>query len=156
MLSLAVPGFKNLALEHLVLDFNGTLAVDGKLMAGVFERLRFLAGQLRIQVVTADTYGHAREALAGLEAELTVLEPDRQAEAKQALVQRLGPDRVAAIGNGRNDRLMLRTAALGIAVSSLEGTAVEAMLAAHVYIPSIHEALDLLNAPLRLVATLRA
>jgi soluble P-type ATPase len=156
MLALPIPGFKTLALEHLVLDFNGTLAVDGKLLAGVFERLRSLAAHLAIQVVTADTFGHAREALEGLPARLTVLEPGRQAQAKQALVQALGPDRVAAIGNGRNDRLMLQTAALGIAVTSLEGTAVEALVAAHLFVPSIREALDLLNAPLRLVATLRA
>ena len=51
---------------------------------------------------------------------------------------------------------MLQTAALGIAVTSLEGTAVEALVAAHLFVPSIREALDLLNAPLRLVATLRA
>jgi len=155
MLDLAIPGFKQLSLEHLVLDFNGTLAMDGMLLAGVSDRLRSLAGRLRIQVVTADTFGHAREALAGLEVELTVLGPDRQAEAKRDLVGRLGPQRVAAVGNGRNDRLMLRVAALGIAVSGLEGTAVEALTAAHLFIPGIREALGLLDAPLRLTATLR-
>lgn len=156
MLSVAIPGFKNLALQHLVLDFNGTLAVDGKLMPGVFERLHALTAQVRIQVVTADTFGHAKEGLEGLQAALTVLGPGDQAEAKRALVEELGPDRVVAIGNGRNDRLMLQTAALGMAVSSQEGTAVEALMAADLYVPSIHEALDLLNSPLRLIATLRA
>jgi len=35
MIEVAVPGFKNLALEYLVLDYNGTLAVDGMLVEGV-------------------------------------------------------------------------------------------------------------------------
>ena len=91
-----------------------------------------------------------------LGANLTVLEPGSQAEAKLAYVQELGPQRVVAIGNGRNDRLMLAAAALGVAVSSLEGTAVEALMAAHVYLPSVHEALDLLEKPLRLTSTLRS
>ena len=156
MLNLDIPGFKPLSLEHLVLDYNGTLAVDGRMMAGVYDRLHELSGILQIHVVTTDTFGCAREALKGLGANLTVLEPGSQAEAKLAYVQELGPQRVVAIGNGRNDRLMLAAAALGVAVSSLEGTAVEALMAAHVYLPSVHEALDLLEKPLRLTSTLRS
>ena len=73
-----------------------------------------------------------------------------------AYLQALGPEQVVAIGNGRNDRRMLEAAALSMAVSSLEGTAVEALMAAHVYLPSVHEALDLLEKPLRLVSTLHS
>jgi soluble P-type ATPase len=156
MLSIAIPGFKTLSLEHLVLDFNGTLAVDGKLRCGVFERINALAGDLRIHILTADTFGHAREAAAGLVAGLTILESADQAEAKLAYVQGLGAERVVAIGNGRNDRLMLRAAALGMVVSSLEGTAQEALAAAHLFVPGIQEALELLEQPRRLIATLRS
>lgn len=156
MLHVAIPGFKDLYLEHLVVDYNGTLAVDGVLMFGVFERLQALAAQIKVHVVTADTFGHAKEALEGLQVGLSVLGPDHQAEAKLAIVQELGPARVVAIGNGRNDRLMLQRAGLGIAVSSMEGTALEAMMAAHLYLSGIHEALDLLSAPLRPAATLEA
>jgi soluble P-type ATPase len=156
MLNIDIPGFKNLSLEHLVLDFNGTLAVDGKLMLGVFERLRALTAQVEIHVVTADTFGHAKEALEGLKVVLTVLAPAHQAEAKRTFVEELGPDRVVAIGNGRNDRLMLQVAALSMAVSSLEGTAMESLMAADLYVPSVQDALDLLISPLRLIATLRA
>jgi soluble P-type ATPase len=156
MLNLAIPGFKTLSLEHLVLDYNGTLAVDGRMLSGVYDRLHKLASVMRIHVVTADTFGRAREELGGLPAELAVLGPGSQAEAKLAYVRKLGAERVVAIGNGRNDRLMLGAAALSIAVSSLEGTAVEALTAAHLYLPSVHEALDLLERSLRLTATLRS
>ncbi len=155
MFRLSIPGFKDLSLEHLVADFNGTLAVDGRMLPGLFERLNALAKVLDIHILTADTYGHAQEACQGLAAGLKILEGENQAEAKLAYVQALGADRVVCLGNGRNDRLMLRAAALGIAVSSPEGTAVAALTAAHLFTVDAHEALALLEQPTRLIATLR-
>jgi soluble P-type ATPase len=75
---------------------------------------------------------------------------------KLKYIQQLGPDGVACIGNGRNDRLMLKEAALGIAVLQEEGAATQTLMAADVVAPSILAALDLLIHPLRLVATLRS
>ena len=155
MIEVTIPGFKNLALEHLVLDFNGTLAVDGRLLPGVFNRLRKLAALLDVHVITADTFGQVRQALEGLEVDIRILAGSSQAEAKRAFVEELGAGRVVAIGNGRNDRLMLQAAALGIAVASAEGSATSAMAAAHVHMAGILDAFDLLGSPLRLTATLR-
>ena len=155
MLSVAVPGYATLQLEHLVLDYNGTLACDGALIDGVCERLERLAQDLRIHVVTADTFGKARQALAGLPCQLQVLPAGNQEQAKLVYIQLLGCERVVAIGNGRNDRLMLEAAALGIAVVQREGAAAETLRAADAVCPSILDALDLLASPLRLVATLR-
>jgi soluble P-type ATPase len=70
-------------------------------------------------------------------------------------LQRLDANCCACLGNGRNDVLMLKNAALGIAVVGKEGAAVEAILAARVVALSILDALDLLLRPLRLKATLR-
>ncbi len=64
--------------------------------------------------------------------------------------------RVVAIGNGRNDRMMLDAAALGIAVCGAEGAAAETLEAADIVVGRIVDALDLLLHPKRLVATLRA
>ena len=50
-------------LRHLYLDFNGTLAKDGRLRPGVAARLRKLAKRLKITVVTSDTFGTARRIL---------------------------------------------------------------------------------------------
>jgi soluble P-type ATPase len=153
---LDIPGLGRLELDHLVLDFNGTLAVDGRLAPGVARRLRALAPLLRLHVLTADTFGGAGRALAGLPCRLAVLRPGRQAEAKARYVRRLGAARTACIGNGRNDRLMLRAAALGIAVILAEGAAAEALRAADIVVGNIGDALDLLLRPLRLAATLRS
>jgi soluble P-type ATPase len=71
-------------------------------------------------------------------------------------VRRLGAARTACIGNGRNDELMLKTAALGIAVLQREGAASVTLAAADLIVPTITEALDLLAKPLRLVASLRS
>ncbi|WP_273119938.1 HAD family hydrolase [Ferrovum myxofaciens] len=155
MLEISIPAAERMCLEHLVLDYNGTLAVDGALLPGVSEALRQLAGQLTIHVITADTFGHAREALATLPCTLTILHAEGQNAAKLAYLRNLGADRCAAIGNGRNDRSMIGYAALGIAVIQKEGAAVETMLAAKVVAPDINSALELLLNPQRLVATLR-
>lgn len=156
MLHIEIPGFKTLDLEHLVLDFNGTLAVDGKLMVGVDERLNALATDLQIHIVTADTFGHAAEAVQGVRAKLTILGSENQAEAKLAYIEVLGVERVTCIGNGRNDIRMLKAAALGITVSGLEGTAAEAIQAADLFIPTVQDALDLFERSQRLIATLRS
>ena len=40
MISKTIPGFGALRLQHLVLDYNGTLALDGRLPPAVRPRLR--------------------------------------------------------------------------------------------------------------------
>lgn len=155
-LEILIPGEVSLRLEHLVLDYNGTLAVDGVLLPDVANALWQLAERLSVHVVTADTFGHARDTLAALPCELTVLYPGQQDSAKLAYLENLGADRCAAIGNGRNDRLMLERAALGIAVIQAEGAAVETLLAAKIVVPDIRAALGLILHPLRLSSTLRS
>jgi len=156
MIEIDVPGFGELALAHLVLDYNGTLATDGALIHGVPEALRGLAGQLEIHVLTADTFGTVGAALAGRPCEVTILDGGDETAAKAAVVDRLGPRQVVAVGNGRNDRLMLERAAVGIAVVLGEGAAAETVRAADLVVTRIEDALGLLDQPGRLIATLRS
>jgi soluble P-type ATPase len=155
MLEIAIPGSDTLHLDYLVADFNGTLACDGVLLPGARDALCRLAEKLAIHVVTADTFGCARKALAGIPCELVVLPSDNQDTAKLCYVENLGASNCVCIGNGRNDRLMLAAAALGIAVIQGEGVAAETLLAAKVAAPDINTALGLLLNPQRLAATLR-
>ena len=156
MVQIRIPGFKHLQLEHLVLDYNGTLACDGQPLEGVKEGLNALSKSLQIHVVTADTFGRARCGLEGIPCQLSVLPPDGQDVGKRDYVRSLGAESTVCIGNGRNDRLMLKEAALGIAVVLGEGGAAEALLGADVVCTDIVSALALLTNPLRLVATLRS
>ncbi|MFP4033479.1 MAG: HAD family hydrolase [Desulfococcaceae bacterium] len=156
MIDVEVPGFGRLGIEHLVLDYNGTLAVDGRPVDGVADDLNALADRLAVHVVTADTFGKAAEALSEVRCRLEILPPGGQDVAKRDFVQALGADRTAAVGNGRNDRLMLRAAAVGIAVILAEGAAGLTLADADVVTTGIRPALALLSNPLRLVATLRS
>jgi len=155
-MDLSIPGFGRLRLRHLVLDYNGTLALDGRPLPGARPRLERLARSLRIHVITADTFGKARSGLRGVTCKLEILTGGGEDRAKAAYVRRLGANRVACIGNGRNDRLMLRVARVGIVVVQSEGASVEAAAAADLLVPSVTDALDLLLKPRRLTATLRS
>jgi P-type E1-E2 ATPase len=155
MIEVAIPGDGRLRLSFLVLDYNGTLACNGILLDGVAERLSALSKNLSIHVVTADTFGTVEATLKSLPLTIRVLPQTGQNHAKMAYVSQLGRNETVCIGNGRNDRLMLQAAALGIAVVGPEGAAVDALQASDVVTTSIQSALDLLLNPLRLVATLR-
>ena len=156
MLEIDIPGFRPLRLADLVCDYNGTLAVDGMLLPGVGDALTRLSADLRIHVITADTFGTVSRELAGLALEVVPIPAENQAEAKLAFVTGLGLGGVVAIGNGRNDRMMLAAVAVGIAVVQAEGGAGQAILCADVVAPGILDALALLRHPPRLVATLRS
>jgi len=151
-----IPGYGLLQLEHLVMDYNGTLAVDGRIIDGVPEALNRIAEHMILHVLTADTFGLAAAHLEGLNCELSILPKAGQPEAKRDYVNALGAERTVAIGNGRNDRLMLDAAGLGIAVILEEGAATETLMAADIVCRSILSALELLVNPLRLTATLRS
>jgi P-type E1-E2 ATPase len=155
MLTVAIPGREPLHLEHLVLDYNGTLACDGDLVDGVKDRLVALSKQLRIHVITADTFGTARSALKGAPCDLHLLPADNQDERKLRYVEQVGRAATVCIGNGLNDRRMVSQAALGIAVVLAEGAAVETLRSADIVCTDICSALDLLLKPRRLIATLR-
>jgi len=76
-------------------------------------------------------------------------------EDKAAYIEKLDPDQLVVIGNGRNDVPWVKRAAIGIAVVGPEGAAGELVKAADVVVSDINDALDLVLNPLRLKATLR-
>jgi soluble P-type ATPase len=155
VIAVDIPGYRRLRVRHLVLDYNGTLALDGRLRPGVADALRRLHRMLDIHVLTADTFGTVAVQLRGVPAAVKVLPAARQDAWKAAYVRRLGATSTVCVGNGRNDRAMVRTAALGIAVLGGEGAARETIGASRVVCPDILSALELLLRPKRLVATLR-
>jgi soluble P-type ATPase len=162
MIEIDIPGFRRLELRHAVLDFTGTLAVGGRRLAGVGERLTALAEWVTVRILTADTFGVVEQELADVVAErLTIqkmqpeTDPLSEAERKLHVVSELGAGQTVAIGNGNNDHLMLQAAALGIAVIEGEGCAVAALRHADVVVTRATDALDLLLDPRRLKATLR-
>jgi soluble P-type ATPase len=155
MLELSIPGRPPMRVAHLVLDYNGTLAMDGRLTPGLAQRLTDLATRVDVYVITADTFGLAAVELGGLPVTLHVIGAGDQAGAKRALVERLGAEQVVAMGNGANDRLMLEAAVLGICVLGPEGAATRSLVASDIVVRSPADGLDVLLHPGRLAATLR-
>ncbi len=155
MLTIEIPPKKTLNIKYLVSDFNGTLAVDGHLKPGVEQLLNTLSKKIEIHIITADTFGLAKNQLQNINCKLVILDKDNQQKAKQEYIKSLGPESCVAFGNGRNDALMLKQAALGIGVLLEEGIAKETLLTCDILSKDIISALELLLNPLRIKATLR-
>ena len=155
MLLLEIPPHRNIAIEHLILDFNGTIAVDGELIPGVARRLRELSSRINIHVITADTNESAPSQLENIPCSLKIIGESAQDQAKLDFARHLDLRKVIAIGNGINDCLLLEEAALSICVIQAEGAAVKTICAARIVCHDINDALDLLLKPHRIKATLR-
>jgi soluble P-type ATPase len=154
-MQITIPGTGSIELKHLVCDYNGTIARDGHLMSNLDKTFAELAGQFTIHVLTADSGGTVTRELEGLPCRLHIITPGNEAEQKEAYILELGAESVACIGNGANDRLMLKSARLGIAVLEGEGAATGALLHADIVVRSIYDALGLFMVPQRITATLR-
>jgi soluble P-type ATPase len=155
LMRITVPGRDSHTIEHLILDLNGTISVDGRIVRGVKEKLRGLSEELEITVVTADTNRNAEVLLAGLPVRIHTITEERENEQKLAIILEKGKGNTVSIGNGCNDVSMLRESAIGICVLGREGASPEALTASDVVVPTINDALDLLLKPQRLRATLR-
>ena len=155
MIELTIPGRGVYGLEHLVMDVNGTLAIDGQLMDGIAKKIASLRDKLTVHLLTADTHG--KQAVIDQQLDLTAVRivPGGESSQKAEYVRKLGSEKVVAIGQGANDAEMLEAAHLGICVMSVEGVAKETLLAADLVAPSTLSALEMLEKPLRIVASLR-
>ena len=156
MIEITIPGYRKLQLKHLVMDYNGTMACDGKLIDGLPEILKRLSEKLNVHVLTADTFGNVKSELSRLPAVISILPADNQDKHKQEYIRKIGQEYTVCIGNGRNDRLMLKSAGLGIALIQEEGAYIKTLLSADVVCKDIISALKLLLNTKRLVATLRS
>jgi len=155
MLEIEIPGFGPVLLHHLVSDFTGTLSVDGALLPGVKEKLNEISGILDVHILTADTFGKAMNELEGVKCGIHILTGESHDIQKEEFVEKLGAGSVIALGNGNNDRRMLKAARVGIAVCLAEGCSRDAIVSADIVVSSAVDALNLILNPKRMKATLR-
>jgi len=153
MIQVTIPGREPMQIEHLILDVDGTIALDGVPLPGVQERLVALQEYVEIHLLTEDNYGTqaAVERVLGLSAKIV----QHGGTEKGGYALQLGAEQVAAIGNGMSDLPLFNTVALRIAVLGPEGLAAALLPAADLLVRDVIEGLDLLLAPDRIVATLR-
>ena len=154
MLTISIPGRPDLTLSHLVLDYNGTIAVDGQLLPEVPALLRDLSQSLTIHILTADTYGNVRTQCAGLPAQIHTFPREGAGACKAEIVSRLGHG-VVCMGNGFNDIPMFQLADLSVAVLLDEGFCGKLVAHADIVVKHITDGLALLQKPDRIRADLR-
>lgn len=87
-----IPGRGKCEIDHLVLDTNGTIAVDGALIEGVASRLVLLGAFVRPVVVTAVTHGVASRLRDHLGLDTVILEEGNEAVQKLECLRRLGAE----------------------------------------------------------------
>lgn len=155
MIQRNIPGWGTLRIENIILDLNGTLALDGKILSQARKKVQSLAKEVRIYILTADTQGTAGEETGGMNVEWVKVSQKEGAKDKLRFLKSLNPKRTVAIGNGNNDSFMLQEASLGIAVMGGEGLSIAAMKNADLVVKNVADALDLFLRPKRLTATLR-
>ncbi len=155
MINVQIPGWGELAIEYVMLDFNGTAALDGKLKKDVKDVIDKISRYVKVFIITADTYETADAELSASSVTFIKVGKNASGEEKAKVVRELGPEKIVAIGNGSNDAQMLKEAAVGIAVMGDEGCSTAALKEADLIVTDVIKALGLIVHPERLVATLR-
>ncbi|MBU0969107.1 MAG: HAD hydrolase family protein [Proteobacteria bacterium] len=155
MIEIQIPGYQGLAIENILLDFNGTLAIDGHLIEGVKEKINQFADCLNFYVITADTFGSVKKELETVRCSLQIIPEKNQALSKLSYLQKLGPQKTIVAGNGSNDALMLEAAMLGVALVQQEGVSTKALRASDLAVNNILDLFAYFENPGRLIACLR-
>ena len=155
MIRIDIPGTGPVNIQNVIFDYNGTIAADGRLLDGVGPAMNRLAHRLDFHVVTADTFGSVQAQLEGVKANVVLISNQGQDQKKLDMLNAIGADTTMAVGNGVNDALMLKNAALGVAVLGEEGMALPALMSSDVIIRQILDVFAFFENPKRLIATLR-
>ena len=155
MISVNIPGREeSIRIEHVVLDYNGTIACDGRLIEGAAERIGELSKLAKVYILTADTYGTVRQQCEGIGAEVKTFAHAGAAVCKEEIVRELG-EHVCVIGNGFNDIQMMDLSELGICVIDREGAYSGLINHSDIIVNNALDALDLLLKTDRIKADLR-
>jgi soluble P-type ATPase len=150
-----IPGRQSIEIKDIVFDYNGTIAIDGKLISDVSKNINELSSSFNFYVITADTYGTVKKELENTNCKVITISALSQDMAKLNFVKELGLNTCLSVGNGRNDKLMLKETILGIAILQDEGLCAETLLNSDILVKSIFDVFAFLKDSNRLIATLR-
>lgn len=155
MLIYKIPGREDIEIENIVFDYNGTIAVDGKILEGVKELLSELGKHLSVYILTADTYGTVKRECSDIDAKILTFPKENAGESKKGIVKNLGGEKTLCVGNGFNDIPMFKEAILSIAVIEGEGASGKLIVHADIVVRSILEAIEIILNKNKMKATLR-
>ena len=154
MILIQRPEQNPLQIESILLDFEGTLAIDRRVHPKAKDKINLLSKRIKIYILTKGNQETVSAVLKKVKAEIIYLGGGEVSQKKLDLLRGLGASRTVAIGNGFDDASMLEEAGLGICVISREGTSAEVVQKADVVFTDILDALDFLLKPLRHQSTL--
>ncbi len=155
-MELNIPGRERMTISHLLLDYNGTIALNGILLPSIPQKIKAINKiGFTVHLVTADTNGTVRNQCADLPIEIQIFDNSNVAEKKKALAEQLGANNCICIGNGFNDAQMFDVCSISIIIMSSEGCSVKSFLKADIACKDIEDAFDLILNPNRMIATLR-
>jgi len=154
MILLQRPGQDPLEIEFIMLNFEGTLATDGRVHPKAKDKINLLSKRARIFIFTTGEKESVSAVLRNVKAEVVYLREGDVSRGKRDLLQQLGPRRTVAMGSGMSDIEMIQNSAFGIGVMSREGTLSEVIGKADLVFMTVVDALDFLLKPLRQRATL--
>jgi soluble P-type ATPase len=155
-IQLTIKGTGEIILKNLILDLNGTISEYGELIEDCIPLIVKLKDQLNIYLVTGDTFGTGEKIAERLGIHIHKLDSSESDSIQKAnFVKLLGSDITVALGNGRNDRLMMEEARIGIAIIGKEGGFSQTIASSDITCYSPLDALHLLMNPTALIATLR-
>ena len=154
MISILRPGQEPLEVDFILVDFDGTLASDGRVHPKAKDKLNLLGKRARIHILAKGERERVEEVLTKVRAEVVYIAEGEASQAKSDLLRQLGRGRTVAIGNGVEDASMIEEAGLGICILGKEGTAASTLARADLAFTSILDALDFLLKPLRQKGTL--
>jgi len=152
-MKLEIPGFGDINITELVFDYNGTLALDGNLLPGVKDNLKVFSNLYDIYVLTADTFGTVKKQLSGLNINIKII--SKGGQEKEEFIINNSKENIIALGNGRNDALMLKKARIGVLIAGQEGYSANSLKNADIIFSNIDNFFSALNNPQRFKATLR-
>jgi soluble P-type ATPase len=158
-IEIEIPGFGTRRIMTVLTDYTGTLSRGGRLDLSVRALLSQIAEAVDIHVLTADTFGTAETELKSAPVVVHRLNQGGQDVQKRDYGIQVGIGHCAVLGNGNNDRLLLKAAkdegGIAIAVDNGEGCATDALLNSHLFIAGAANALALFLEPRGCKATLR-
>lgn len=148
-----VPVVGEIEINTIVLDLNGTLAVNGEIVPGSKEKIAEL-NKLGFKIIlfTGDQRGNAKEICDDLGIEFYKA---GNSEEKEKIFLTLDLEKTAAIGNARIDVGKFKHAKVSIATLQAEGIHTGILSDVDVIVPSVIDALNFFIDPNIFCATMR-
>jgi len=154
MISIQRPGMESLDIHFVLIDFEGTLAMDGRVHPKAKDKVNLLSKRATITILTKSNREKVEETLKKMKVEILYVTEEDSSQQKLNVLQRLGPHQTAVIGNGLDDVRIMEQAGLGLCVIGKEGSSAEAVVKADLVVTNVLDALDFLLKPMRQRAAL--